>query len=87
MPADLVRLVDRLVPGVAQTLAGPPDRTMDCRVACSVWAQALGRQGVRVETTGGEGVDDDVFLDYRARAGRAAQRLSRGGFRVHRHYC
>ena len=86
MPSELRDVVSELAPTLGQTLAGPPDRTMDCRVACNFWRAALATRGIKAHTMGGEGIDDDVFVQYRFVPLERRSGYMEADSKIHRHY-
>ena len=61
MPPELMAIVAAVAGSVRNELDG---RRRDCRYACAAWLRALACHGIACECCGGEGVDDDVFVDY-----------------------
>jgi hypothetical protein len=58
MPSLIVTAITEDATLVAASLGG---RRGDCLWACPAWQRVLGARGVRGETMGGVGVDDDAF--------------------------
>jgi hypothetical protein len=88
MPAEVLGSIAAIAGDVRRGLDAFSGRRMDCRHACSAWQSALRVAGHDVVTSGGEGVDDEVFTSNY----RLVSRDRRSGYRqldddvVHRHY-
>jgi hypothetical protein len=84
--AATIAVIDEVAGQVRYSLDSRPGHVMDCRYACAAWARALRSRGIVVELDGGEGIDDEVFVDY-----QLVPVDRRSGYReadglVHRHY-
>lgn len=87
MPPEIVRVIAALAPAIGRALAGPPDRTLECGLACKFWMEGLQRVGVPARIIGGVGVDDDAFTsNYQLVPLDRRSGYQEGDGQVHRHF-